>query len=113
MSAIDYVTSILVNETCELLQDIVDKIIPPIYREQSSNMIHSTKYFLKNQCASHSLCHNDDVCYHGTTYGLSKNAEAKMNTQCSECKFPFYACDQLKKILPTTKYYVLRCFTIY
>ena len=76
-------------------------------------MIHSTKYFLKDQYASHSLCHNDDVCYHGTTYGLSKNAEAKMNTQCSECKFPFYACDQLKKILPTTKYYVLRCFTIY
>ena len=61
-------------------------------------MIHSTKYFLKHRYASHSLRHNDDVCYHGTTYGLSKNAEAKINTQSSECNFPFYACDQLKKM---------------
>ena len=31
LSAIDYATSTLVNETCEVLQDIVDKIVPPIY----------------------------------------------------------------------------------
>ena len=46
LNAIDYVTSTLVNETCEVLQDIVDQVILPINRVQASNMIHSCKYFL-------------------------------------------------------------------
>ena len=61
-------------------------------------MIHTVEYFLKNCYVSHSLRDNDDICYHGVTYGLSKNAEPQLNTQCPECKFPFYVCDQLKKM---------------
>ena len=98
LNAINYVTSTLVNETCEALQDIVEKIVAPINRDHASNMIHTVKYFLKRCYASRNLCDNDDICYHGVTYGLSKNAEPQLNTQCPECKFPFYVCDQLKKI---------------
>ena len=49
LSAIDYVTSTLINETCEVLQDIVDQIVPPINRGHDSNIIHSAKYFLKHR----------------------------------------------------------------
>ena len=49
LSAIDYVTSTLVNETSEVLQNIVDKVIVPINRLHASNMIHSAKYFLKHK----------------------------------------------------------------
>ena len=53
LNAIDYVTSTLVNETCEVLQDIVDQVILPINRVQAFNMIHSCKYFLKHKYSSH------------------------------------------------------------
>ena len=98
MNAIDYVTSTLVNETCEVLQDIVERIIVPINQDHASNMIHTLKYFLKHRYASHSLHDNGDICYHGVTHGLSKNAEPQINIQCPEYKFPFYACDQLKRM---------------
>ena len=98
LNAIDYVTSTLVNETCEVLQDIVERIVPPINRDHASNMIHTAKYFLKHRYASHTLRDNDDICYHGLAHGLSKNAEPQINTQCQECKFPFYACNQLKRM---------------
>ena len=99
LSAIDYVTSTLVNETSEVLQNIVDKVIVPINRLQASNMIHSAKYFLKHKYSSHCVRAGDDICYHGLKYGLTKFPnDEKSSTDCSGCKFPFYVCKQLKEM---------------
>ena len=96
LSAIDYVTVSLVNETCEVLNNIVEKVVVPTDQQKASDMIHSAKYFLKHQYNSHCVKKNDDVCYHGLGYGLSKTMETRTSTQCSGCKFPFYVCAELK-----------------
>ena len=96
LSAIDYVTASLVNETCEVLDNIVEKVVIPTDQQKASDMIHSAKYFLKHQYNSHCVKKHDDVCYHGLSYGLSKRMETRTSTQCSGCKFPFYVCAELK-----------------
>ena len=53
LSAIDYVTASLVNETCEVLDNIVEKVVIPTDQQKASDMIHSAKYFLKHQYNSH------------------------------------------------------------
>lgn len=96
LSAIDYVTSTLVNETCEVLNNIVEKVISPTDQSKASDMIHAAKYFLKHRYSSHCVKTGDTICYHGLDYALSKTNEMRQCTQCSACKFPFYVCSQLK-----------------
>ena len=47
--AIDYVTSLLVNETSELMQDIIDKLIPSDKVTHVSTLPSSSNYFLKHR----------------------------------------------------------------
>ncbi len=95
----EYVTSTLVNETSELLQNIVDKVILLINQIEASNIIHSTKYFLKHKYSSHCIRAGDNICYHGIQNGLRKfPTDDKASSDCSRCKFPFYIYDQPRKI---------------
>ena len=54
LSAIDYVTALLVTEPCETLQSIVTKCIrDKSERKSLGEMIEITQNFLKNQCGLH------------------------------------------------------------
>ena len=91
LSAIDYVTSSLVNETTETLQYIIEKLVPLVHAKKASDIVQSTAHFLKHQYGQHVLKEKDDICYHGIRYALGKNnVLPKLNTSCTQCKFPFF-----------------------
>ena len=65
ISAIDYVTSSLVNETTETLQFIIEKMVPLVHAKKASDIVQSTSYFLKYEYGQHVTKDNDNICYHG------------------------------------------------
>jgi len=104
--AIDYVQSQLVNESGEMVQDIIDTLLDTEEAKQATTLLTSASYFLKHRYKHHVVL-NDNICYHGLTYGLKKKATSttavsntiKINNNCPGCKFPFYVCDFIKKHL--------------
>ena len=117
--AIDYVTSLLVNETGEVMQDIIDKLLSPQEGKEASRLLCSASYFLKHVYKHHVLL-NDDVCYHGLVHALKKpesnkssnysqttststttttTTTTKLNKNCNACKFPFFVCTKVKQYL--------------
>ena len=49
LNSIDCVTCILVNESCEILQDMIDKVVMNEHRDKCSKYLIATKKFMKNQ----------------------------------------------------------------
>ena len=98
LTAIDYVTAVLINEPCELLQDIIDKVICTSKQKHVTQLLHSAKHFLKHKYKSHVVT-EDDICYHGLQYCLGRSMTTKLNNNCQSCKFPFYVCFQLEKLV--------------
>ena len=99
LMAIDYVTSILVNETCEVLQTIIDRCIHPSLKDTATSLVHTTKNFLKHQYGDHVSIPSDSICFHGLKYGLDTKCQPKSGHNCIQCSFPFYTCDELKKMV--------------
>ena len=94
--AIDYVTSLLVNETCEVLHNIAEKCIDQDDVNHATDLVAATKHFLKHHYTNHCMRENDGICWHGLNYGLNKDARVqKTGTNCLACKFPFYTCAKL------------------
>ena len=90
ISAIDYETSSLVNETTETLQFIIEMMVPLVHEKKASDIVLSTSYFLKHEYGQHVMKENDNVCYHGIRYALGKNNTLpKLNSSWIQCKFPF------------------------
>ena len=98
LSAIDYVSSILVNEPCETLQDIIDRLFAPLHQRQMSKLVQSAKHFLKHKYKSH-VMQTDDICYHGLNYALGRQCSNRTNHHCNSCKYPFYACWKLQEMI--------------
>ena len=98
LTAIDYVTAVLINEPCELLQDIIDKVICTSKQKHVTQLLHSAKHFLKHKYKSHVVT-EDDICYHGLQYCLGRSMTTKLNNNCQSCKFPFYVCSELEKLV--------------
>ena len=71
LNSIDYVTYMLVNETCETLQDIIDTVIKNHEREICTNYVKVTKNFMKNQFKNHIVKEDDNCCFHCFQYDLS------------------------------------------
>ncbi len=72
LTAIDYITAILVNEPCEMLQDVIDRCVCTTKQTEMARLLSSAQYFLKHKYKTHVL-KNDDVCYHGLNYYLGRN----------------------------------------
>ena len=71
LNSIDYVTYMLVNETCETLQDIIDTVIMNHEREICTKYVKVAKNFMKNQFKNHIVKEDDDCRFHGFQYDLS------------------------------------------
>ena len=103
LCAIDYVTSLLVNETTEVLQNIVDSMISVDDQENATNLILSASKFLKHHYQDHVRI-EDDICYHGLSYALGKTTQDKISTSCKSCKFPFFVCSQLLDLVGASSF---------
>ena len=101
LTAIDYVTSLLVNEPCEVLQSMIDKCLHPSKQVYASSIVLCARNFLKHQYADHVSRSNEAVpiCYHGIDYGLLKDGLARTSHDCCACKFPFYSTSKLKELV--------------
>ena len=100
--AIDYVTSLLVNETTEVLQDVIDKMLDTNLARQLSEMLSVAAYFLKHNYKHHIVLEGDDVRYHGLKHALNKKTPStteveKTSHTCNACRFPFYFCESLRQ----------------
>ena len=106
LSSVDYVQSLLVNDTIEnlefMIEDLVDDTIEQAVIEE---YLSSLSIFLKYGYAHHCTIMNDDCTTHDLNYILgnplrNNNTEtvtqSKINITCTECKFPFYVIDQIK-----------------
>ena len=98
LSSVDYVAGLLVNETCETLQDMIERIIPNEHREDCTKLVSVSRNFMKNQFKD-IVTKTDDCCFHGIDYALSRNMPLRENTNDNGCKFPFYTCEYIKDIL--------------
>ena len=99
LNSIDYVTCMLVNETCETLQDIIDTVIMNHDREMCTNYVKVAKNFMKNQFKNHIVKDDDDCCFHGFQYALRQNVLNRSNTDDNGCKFPFFVCNYLQDLI--------------
>lgn len=97
ISALDYVTALLVNDTCELLQNMVNLCVERKYQSELCSLILSSKNFLKHKYANHVSISDDNVCYHSLQYGLEKAQAQRKSHSCEAHKFPFYVTECIKK----------------
>ena len=95
--AVDYVTTCLVNDSVELMQDIIEKCVSNSNQDQATSLLTSVSFFLKHEY-SKLVSKRDNICFHGLHYALSKCEESRVdNYQCNGSRFPFFFCHQLKK----------------
>ena len=101
LNSIDYVTCMLVNESCEILQDIIDKVIMNEHREECTKYVTIAKNFMKNQFKTSIMNNDDDCCFHGFIYALTRDMPNRTNTNDNGVKFPFFLCNHLKNMVQT------------
>ena len=99
LSAIDYVTSLLVNDTCETLQKMISACLLTSQRDSATKLVLSARNFLKHQYSDHVTKSDDDICFHGIDYGLRRSMPIRTSHNCSHCKFSFYVCNQLNNMV--------------
>ena len=101
LTAIDYVTSLLVDEPCEVLQTIITKCLHLSQQVYVTLMVLCARNFLKHQYADHASQANesDRICYHGINYGLLKVGSPHTSYDCCACKFPYYCFTKLKDLV--------------
>jgi len=74
LRAVDYVTSLLLNDCCNLLLEIINVLIGdqnPVKKKELEYHLEVVRNFLKVQYPSHAR-KVDGVCTHGLQYGLEK-----------------------------------------
>ena len=107
LSSVDYVQSLLVNDTIENIQKMIDDlIVDTIEKECLENYLESLSVFLKYNFNHHVKIDNDDSTTHGVKFILGNplrtstctntTRNTKINITCAHCKFPFFFVDQLK-----------------
>ena len=98
LNSIDYVTCMLVNESCKILQDMINIVVMNEHHDECSKYLIATKKFMKNQFKNIIKQENDNCCFHGFTYALSRDLPTRKNTNDNGPKFPFF-CDYLKNLV--------------
>ena len=103
LNSIDYVTCMLVNESCKILQDMIDKVVMNEHCDECSKYLIATKNFMKNQFKDvikktmmtavfmDLLTHCHETCQLGKT------------RMTMVARFPFF-CDYLKNLVNTNPY---------
>ena len=80
LNSIDYVMCMLVNESCEILQDMIDKVVMNEHYDECSKYLIASKKFTKNQFKDIIKNADDGCCFHGFMYALSRNLQTRENT---------------------------------
>ena len=86
LGLVDYVQALLMSDSVELLQLMIDKFyIDDLQKELSSNL-HSLTQFLKYTYNKHMIIEEDDCCTHGVEYSLQGETLATTSLQNLKCQ---------------------------
>ena len=104
VTSVDYVQALLVQEPIELLQEIIDALIPTTEKEKLSEYLTATNSFLKYRYNHHVSLQHDDCSTHNLSYILGRNSKFDSTSQtyqkngitCTKCRFPFYVCNKIR-----------------
>ena len=106
ISSVDYDQSLLVHEPIELLNDIVDKLLPNHKRERLSQYLTSLSTYLKYTFDKHVVMGNDTCSTLGIDYTLERQdsrydvtADTKSGVTCVPCRFADYVCHTIKHLI--------------
>ena len=108
LSSIDYVQSLLVTDTIENLQNMLDDLVKDSDElDVLTDYLSSLTIFLKYGYPHHANIMNDDCTTHDLNFILgnpmrrmcntSTTSEPKIDITCTKCKFPYFAIDEIKK----------------
>ena len=107
ISSVDYVESLLVTDTIENIQNMIDDMISDTTeREVLSDYLTSLSTFLKYGYKRHAIKENDDCTTHGLRFVLGNPMRrcisnpsniVKTKITCTACKFPFYTINEIKE----------------
>ena len=97
--AVDYVSTILVNDTVEVLQNIIDKCIPPEKVQYTTDLLSSVSFLLKHDYSKLVMQRGTGISYHGIDHALSKDDIPRNKFDCNACRYPFYFCHRLKEMI--------------
>ena len=98
VTAVDYVTGVLVHDQVETLQQIVEDFARDhTTRVRLTSYLELVRNFYKHHVDKHIVKEGNDVCWHGIEYGLSVEAQQPRTGRCRACLFPFYFFKLLKK----------------
>jgi hypothetical protein len=94
LTAVDYVTGVLVNDQVSTLQDMIEAFAcTPSRKEELTSQLELVRNFLKAQVGAHVCRENDSVPTHGLEYGLSQPIEGELERagKCNACDFiPYF-----------------------
>ena len=106
IGSVDYVQALLISDSIELLQLVIDKFfIGDLQKELSSNL-YSLTQSLKCTYNKHMIIEKDDCRTHGIEYSLGRrdssyneSSEPKVSVTCFECRYPTYICNKIQNQL--------------
>ena len=107
VTSVDYVQALLVAEPVEVLQEIIDSLIPTIEVNKLTQYLSATSTFLKYRYNYHATEYSDDCSSHDLNYILGRKSDfykstnssihTKNGVTCTKCTFPFFVCNEIKK----------------
>lgn len=100
LTAVDYVTGVLIHDSVSTLQDMIDTFSPtPERKEKLTHYLTLTRNFLKVQYKDHiTLSEEDNVPTHGKEFALnSACGEETRANKCNACDFVMYFLAELRK----------------
>ena len=101
VTAVDYVTGVLVHDQIETLQQIGgDFARDNATHARLTNYLESlVRNFYKHHVDKHILKEITNVCWHGIDYGLSTSVQEPRAGRCRACLFPLYVFKLLRKVI--------------
>ena len=99
LTLIDYVTLMLVNETCKTLQNIIHKAVTNKHRHKCTNYVKVAKNFMKISLRIMFQRMMMIVFFHEFLYALSRDYIDRENNNDNGCKLPFFVCNHIKQLV--------------
>ena len=84
------VTYIIVNESCIILQDIIEKVIVNGHCEDCVKYATTARSFMKNQFKTSIIKNENECCFHEFIYALTRDLMYRTNIDDNGCNFQFF-----------------------
>jgi len=104
LCSVDYTTGVLVHDSIETLQEIVDAFTTSTEDKQTmTNWLEVMRNFVKVQYDDHVIIEDDDVPSHGIRHALevpaTSDSRVTKNGHCNACAYVPWCIEQLRRLV--------------